>query len=111
MRNYIATNDNEPRRIAQVDMINCLLRKWEDYIMESRHSMNHQCIHGKKLTLYIDQETYYDLQELMSFGDSIGPLTIGMTMAPREHDTTLFGHDLTIMVVMNHGRHDHLIFL
>jgi hypothetical protein len=107
--NFMQTDD--PRYQPQVDMMNTLFRKWDHIILEAHRSMNYDSFHDKKLVLYIDQETYYDFQELMHTNGSCGPLTISTTCTQLAMDTTLFGHELTIYVVMNHGRHDHLCFI
>ena len=105
MREYIATND--PHAQGAVDRANALFYKWHQYINETRCR---SFISDKQLTLYIDQETYYDMQELRHCNGSIGPLTIGLALAPREGATTLFGINLTIIRVVHHDRYEHLIF-
>lgn len=107
--NFIQTDN--PRQQVQVDMMNTLLRKWEHYIHECRECSVYDKLVDGRLTLYVDQETYYDIQELMSCQHSLGPLTIGFPMSHCSHDTTLFGYQLTILVVINNGRHDHLCFI
>lgn len=104
MEAYIQTND--PRMVEIVARTNQLLNRWYKIIREAKIADPYGT-RDKKLTLYIDQETAYEFRLL-----DCGPLVIGLTMAPRYRDTTLFGHPLELIEVLSSGdRYDHLCFV
>ena len=106
MRDYIQTNDNGMRDV--VGRCNERLTRWEKFIHEQRQDgESYYANRGKVLTLYLDQESAYEHRIV-----DCGPLQIGYTMAPRENDTTLFGHPVRLIEVLSCGdRYDHLCYV
>ena len=104
MKDYIQTND--PYMNDMVGRCNERLGRWREIIFMSRQK-DHYENRDKVLTLYIDQESAYEHRLV-----DCGPLQIGYAMAPRENDTTLFGHPVRLIEVLSQGdRYDHLCYV
>ena len=102
MKDYINTNDPSMNDI--VGRCNERLNRWRDYLSLKHHYGEDR---DKQLVLYIDQESAYEHRMV-----DCGPLQIGYTMAPRENDTILFGHQLRLIeVLVRDGRYDHLCYV